>query len=143
MITKKGIRILKRYCRDNIKDIKGYKEAINSSKKYHCHHINELTFTKDELKKMNMYYNRPASELVLLTHSEHSKLHQRHNMPSARVGSRNGMYGRESAMRHLKGDKHPRWQGGISFDHKEYMRQYRAKKRALRDCALLPQSNSN
>lgn len=79
MITKFGIKQLKKYCREPIENIKGYREAVESEGRYDCHHINELTFTKDELKKMNMYYNRPASELVIMTDSEHRKWHRKWN----------------------------------------------------------------
>lgn len=74
MLGASQLDYLRSYCREPIDRIKGYEEAIASSERYECHHINELTFTKDELKKMNMYYNRPASELVLLTISEHRRL---------------------------------------------------------------------
>ena len=39
------------------------------------HYINELTFTKDELIKMNMYFHRPADEFIFLTPKEHRKVH--------------------------------------------------------------------
>lgn len=94
MITKCGIRQLKKYCREPIENIKGYREAVESEARYDCHHINELTFTSDELKRMNMYYHRPASELILLKASDHIRLHRRHDMPSALYGENNGMYGR-------------------------------------------------
>lgn len=73
MIT---IKNAKRYCRDDISLIKNYDKAIaDTTQTWECHHINELTFTSKELKKMNMYYNRPASELVFLTKAKHKKLH--------------------------------------------------------------------
>ena len=42
-----------------------------------CHHRFEtdLNLSMRELKNRDLYYNRPASELIFLTHSEHSKLH--------------------------------------------------------------------
>lgn len=67
---------VRRKCRDDISKIKNYDKAIaDTTQTWECHHINELTFTAKELKKMNMYYNRPASELVFLTKAEHKKLH--------------------------------------------------------------------
>lgn len=54
-------------------------------KDWDCHHRLELhpdlsvRFTRDSLIKLELYYNRPAFELIFLTKSEHSKLHQKHN----------------------------------------------------------------
>lgn len=36
-----------------------------------------VNLSREELKALDMYYNRPASELVFLTKSEHSKLHKK------------------------------------------------------------------
>ena len=70
-------RHVKKFCRDDLSLIKNYDLAIADSKHiWHCHHINELTFTREELIKMNMYYDRPASELIFLTKSEHSIIHR-------------------------------------------------------------------
>ena len=80
MITEHGIKKLKKYCREPIENIKGYREAVESEDVgYVCHHINELTFTEDELKKMNMYYNRPSSELIIMSRSEHKTWHNKWN----------------------------------------------------------------
>ena len=66
----------KKICREDITLIKNYEQAItDESQIWDCHHINELTFTRQELIKQNMYYYRPANELVFLTRSEHKKLH--------------------------------------------------------------------
>lgn len=64
------------YCRDDISKIKNYDLAIaDEDHVWDCHHVNELTFTANELIKMNMYYQRPADELVFLSKSEHKRLH--------------------------------------------------------------------
>lgn len=69
-------KFCKKYCREDISLIKNYEKAItDETQTWHCHHINELTFTVKELIKMNMYYDRPASELVFLTVQEHRNLH--------------------------------------------------------------------
>lgn len=75
MISELNLINWSNYCREPIENIKGYNEALNNPGRYDCHHINELTFTKDQLKKMNMYYHRPASELVIMSHSEHRRWH--------------------------------------------------------------------
>lgn len=36
-----------------------------------------VNLSKAELKALDMYYNRPANELIFLTKSEHSKLHKK------------------------------------------------------------------
>ena len=62
------------------------KKAISdSNESWHCHHRLE-THTREgikrdkpisvaSLKRHDLYYNRPASELIFLTQQEHSKLH--------------------------------------------------------------------
>ena len=80
MIERKLIRSWERYyCREPVENITGYKEAISNPGRYVCHHLNELTFTREELIKMNMYYHRPASELRIMTRSEHQKWHLKWN----------------------------------------------------------------
>ena len=75
-----------KYCCENISKIENFEKAINDSKNvWHCHHRLE-THTKEgikrerpvsiiSLKNDNLYYHRPASELIFLTKSEHTKLH--------------------------------------------------------------------
>lgn len=65
------------FCKDDMSLIENYEEAINSEEKYDCHHRleTELNMSVKELKEKDLYYNRPASELIFLTHSEHAKLH--------------------------------------------------------------------
>ena len=77
----------KQYCK-NYQDIENYEKAKKDGfKGWECHHRLE-THTPDgerrdadishnELKALRMYYNRPASELIFLTESEHASLHQK------------------------------------------------------------------
>lgn len=122
MLRKRGIRQLKKYCRESIENIKGYREAVESEGRYECHHLNELTFTRDELIKMNMYYRRPASELVILKASEHNAWHNKWNgSPMSGVtGEKHPCFGRtfnhtEDTKRKLSerfsDDKNPAWKG--------------------------------
>ena len=68
--------------------IEGYAEKIaNPNVRYDCHHRLETHFsdgterpinsqiTRNELKALGMYYNRPAEELVYLPQQEHMSLH--------------------------------------------------------------------
>lgn len=69
----------RKYCREDITLIKNYAEAVaDKTRTWCCHHINGEPFTgfcKKDLKKMNMYVNRPASELMFVTRKMHDKLH--------------------------------------------------------------------
>lgn len=70
----------KKYCRDDISLIKNYAEALaDTTQTWFCHHVNGEPFTgfcKDDLIKMKMYYNRPASELMFVTLSMHNTIHR-------------------------------------------------------------------
>jgi hypothetical protein len=122
MISERQIKSWTRYCRESIENIKGYKEALISNEKYNCHHINELTFTKDELIKMNMYYHRPASELVIIKAIEHIRLHAKFDMHSSRFGAKNGWYA-------IYEDKHPKWVGDKACPSAKYKRALKKFKR--------------
>lgn len=87
----------KRFCKD-YENIENYEKAkANDFKGWECHHRLQ-TWTSDgerrlvnisaaELKALGMYYNRPASELIFLTVSEHRLLHNE--------GEYNPMYGKK------------------------------------------------
>lgn len=74
---------IQKFCCEDISLIKNYDKAINDTEIWDCHHRLEieLNLSRDELKERDLYYNRPASELILLTHSEHQKLHKLANNP--------------------------------------------------------------
>lgn len=73
------------YCCEDISLIENYEEAINSKERYNCHHrlethdenglLRDVPITSSKLIEMNLYYNRPAKELIFLTLSEHQKIH--------------------------------------------------------------------
>ena len=71
-----------RYCKD-YENIENYQKALaDNFKCWECHHRLEthtsdgerrlVDITKKELIALNMYYNRPAEELIFLTLKEHS-----------------------------------------------------------------------
>lgn len=66
-----------KFCKGDISKIENYEKAINSEELWDCHHRLEITLrkTRKELEEMDLYYNRPASELIFLTHEEHAKIH--------------------------------------------------------------------
>lgn len=71
-------RIVKYFCCEDISLIENYKNAVEDETQiWDCHHRREITENKTikELKNENLYYHRPANELIFLTHSEHVSLH--------------------------------------------------------------------
>ncbi len=71
----------KKFCCEDISLIENYDKAISDdSQVWHCHHRLEITedgiLTPDDLKAKNMYFKRPASELIFLTKKEHEDLHR-------------------------------------------------------------------
>lgn len=83
MKNKQIFRMAKKYCKDPIEKIPGYKEAMESDEVYVIHHILELTMdgdranTVEDLIRMGMYYDRPYFELLFLPTREHSRLHNK------------------------------------------------------------------
>ena len=72
------------FCKDDISKIENYDKAIaDTTQTWHCHHRLELTLerefahSKEELKRLGMYYHRPYFELIFLTNSEHNRLHHK------------------------------------------------------------------
>ena len=71
-----NFRYAKKFCKDDISLIENYEKAIaDSTKTWDCHHRRESITSKKELLEIGEYFNRPAEELIFLTHSEHSALH--------------------------------------------------------------------
>ena len=78
--------ICKRYCCEDVSKIENYEEAVNSPWKWCCHHRLEthnsdgerrlVDITRKELIALDMYYHRPASELIFLTTLEHMRSHR-------------------------------------------------------------------
>ena len=65
------------YCK-NYQDIENYDKALaNNFKGWECHHRKGVDITREKLKALGMYYNRPADELIFLKHSEHVSLHKK------------------------------------------------------------------
>ena len=97
---------LEKYCTDYTK-IENYQEALKSPLKFDLHHrleISEMQSASDLIAK-NLYYNRPATELIFLERGEHQRLHNR--------GDKNPLFGqhrsaetRQKKAEGMKG-KHP------------------------------------
>ena len=102
-----------KYCKD-YENIENYEAAKKCNfKGWHCHHRLEthnsdgerrlVDISHNELKALDMYYNRPAEELIFLTSSEHSSLHKpseetKKKISEAnkgkRIGKDNSFYGK-------------------------------------------------
>lgn len=72
----------KYFCKDDVSLIENYDKAIaDDTQVWDCHHKNEISMklSKAELIKKNLYYKRPAKELIFLTRTEHCKLHRQYH----------------------------------------------------------------
>lgn len=74
------IQNVKSYCCEDFRLIENYELAINDhTQMWECHHRGEVLpcgrFSRDDLKKFGLYYNRPAIELIFLTPTAHRQLH--------------------------------------------------------------------
>ena len=75
-------RNAKRYCSEDITLIENYHQAIaDKERMWEIHHRRECDdegrtlFTGKQLIEMNLYYHRPASELIFVTHDMHRQKH--------------------------------------------------------------------
>ena len=71
-------KTLKLYCSEDPSLIENYDKAINdNAQTWECHHRleNELNVCRQYLIDHDLYFNRPAVELILLTKKEHASLH--------------------------------------------------------------------
>ena len=71
-----SITHIKNYCQD-YQNIQNYAEAVKSPLRYDLHHRREISEhkSKSDLIEENLYYNRPATELIFLERGEHARLH--------------------------------------------------------------------
>lgn len=117
----------RRFCRDAINCVENYEKAVNDkSKTWVLHHRLELTIdglfalSRDDLKRMGMYYHRPAFELIFLDKSQHMRMHMRalnpNRLASVRykksikmMGNKNplGIIRDEAYRDKFRGDKNP------------------------------------
>lgn len=97
-------RHAKAWCSQPLSMIENYEEALKSEESWACHHRLEIDdngcerYTRKELIDAGLYYKRPASELIYLPHSLHSRMHnearkKRGNVYAAK-GKDNPMHGR-------------------------------------------------
>lgn len=78
----------KRFCCEDISKIENYELAKRDNfKGWNIHHRLEthtsdgkrrlVALSREELKALDIYYNRPAEELIYLTIKEHTRLHHK------------------------------------------------------------------
>lgn len=68
----------KLFCYQDIRKIENYEQAnADNIQTWHLHHRKETDEckTKSQLIEEGLYFNRPANELIFLTHSDHIRLH--------------------------------------------------------------------
>ena len=75
-----GKRQLAHYCCEDISHIENYELAIKDNLvDWDIHHRLETRgfgYTSEELKMLDLYYNRPASELLFVRCKDHYKIHK-------------------------------------------------------------------
>lgn len=93
-------RFVERFC-DEYWLIENYEEAVNSTDMWQLHHRLEVSedglhtvYSSKELLKLGLYYHRPAEELIFLSRTEHTKLHQ--NTIERRVAATGRIHGDEA-----------------------------------------------
>ena len=73
-----NIKRVSKYCKEDLSLIENYDKAINDQTQiWDCHHRLETdkNLSRQYLINNDLYYSRPASELIFLTRSEHTALH--------------------------------------------------------------------
>lgn len=85
----------KKYCCEDISLIENYQEAIADQKRmWDIHHRRECDengktlFTKKQLVEMNLYFKRPAAELIFVTRSMHWKMHKEMCIKGGKAGGK-------------------------------------------------------
>ena len=114
-------RTFEKYCKD-YENIENYEAAKKCNfKGWEVHHRLEthnsdgerrlVDISHNELKALDMYYNRPAEELIFLTKSEHQFLHQK--------GRRHSEETRKKLSETHKGKPSPNKGKHLSEEHKK------------------------
>lgn len=146
-----------KYCKD-IKNVENYDAAKKDNfKGWDCHHRLEthnsdgerraVDISHKELIALDMYWNRPAEELIFLTRSEHISLHHKgkatmkgkshseeakRKMSEAKKGQKHSEEHNRKISESLKGQKRTpfseEWKRNISSARKAYWAQKRAEK---------------
>lgn len=97
-----------RFCPEHYEEIENYELALaDNFKGWCCHHRNGEQFSREWLKKNNMYYNRKdPHEFKFIKHDEHTLLHNKINNYSKNLEMTDERKKKISAT--LKGRKRPK-----------------------------------
>ena len=100
-----NIKNLEKYC-TNYKKIENYEEALTSPLRYDLHHRREISENKSrkDLIAENLYYYRPATELIFIEAGEHVRLHHK-GKPSPWLGKHCSAETKQKMSEALKGEK--------------------------------------
>lgn len=133
---------LKRLCKEYWL-IENYDEAVNDNDNiWVCHHRREVQdgfriWKKEELIKIGQYYDREPNELIFMTRSEHTALHNKAIDPKTKKpcsvrntkGVNNGMYGKKGVnlgkkfsietCNKLSNSKSPDWINNYGYTRRE------------------------
>lgn len=76
----------KQFCSEPLENIENYDRAVEDTEHmWECHHRAEIlpcgVYSREDLKKVGLYWNRPASELIYIRHDEHRTLHAKNRKP--------------------------------------------------------------
>ena len=86
MINEDSVRL---FCCDDLSNIENYDLAISdTTQTWHCHHRAEILpcgiFYIDDLQQNNLYFHRPANELIFLTPHDHKSIHGKNRKSSTK-----------------------------------------------------------
>lgn len=95
------------YCCEDISLIENYQQAIDDKNEtWQCHHRLEvhgdIILSAQDLKDNDLYYNRPAYELIFLTKGDHLRLHNGNKSENTKNKFYNSMVGRTSPRKGVK-----------------------------------------
>lgn len=117
-----------RYCCEDISLIENYYQALESDETFDVHHRLELDtgvyISSKELMERNMYYNRPASELILLPHSVHTKMHAAFGFPDRNENISKAKMGHETSYETRQKIKNSRLLHNSKLTEDEWKKEY-------------------
>lgn len=109
-----NIKNVNKFCNEDISLIENYEKAINDiTQTWDCHHRKETDegLSLKQLKELDLYYDRPASEIIFLTRAEHNILHHK--------GTHHSEESKKKQSESMKGENHPMYGKHQSEDWKQ------------------------